>query len=109
MERRFRKRRVLPNLSTMVFLELIQSKLRLSGLSIKNKTMETPMKQKLKTRNNILFTVLNLIQMQNLHLSDYLLIDYPKEKKFRLFILQYPKNKIIEMYILVISLFTGKK
>ena len=65
------------------------------------------MKQILKIRNIISITVLNLIQMQNLDLSDYLLIDYPNFKNFRLFILQYTRKKITKMYILVISFFTG--
>ena len=65
------------------------------------------MKQKLKTRNIILITVLNLIQMQNLDLLDYFLIDYSNLKNFRLFILQYTRKKTIKIYILVISLFTG--
>ena len=43
--------------------------------------MEKSMKQILKTRNIISITVLNLIQMQNIDLSDYLLIDYPNFKK----------------------------
>ena len=54
------------------------------------------MKQILKIRNIISFTVLNLIQMQNLELSDYLFIDYPSLKNFRLFfytIYQKEKNK----------------
>ena len=65
------------------------------------------MKQKLEIRNIISITVLNLIQKQNLDLSDYLLIDYSNLKDFRLFILQYSKKKMIKMYILVISFFTG--
>ena len=38
------------------------------------------MKQILKIRNIISITVLNLIQIQSLELSDYLLIDYPNLK-----------------------------
>ena len=44
------------------------------------------MKQKLKIRNIISITVLNLIQIQNLDLSEYLSIDYPNLKEFRLFV-----------------------
>ena len=69
--------------------------------------MEEPMKKKLKTRNIISITVLNLIQMPNLDLSDYLLTTIQILKNFRFFILQYTKKKVIKMYILVISLFTG--
>ena len=65
------------------------------------------MKQILKTRNIISITVLNLIQMQNLELSDYLLIDYPNLKNFRLFLLQYTRKKATKKYISVVSLFTG--
>ena len=65
------------------------------------------MKQILKIRNIISITVLNLIQMQNLDSSDYLLIDYPNLKNFKLFILQYTRKKTTKMYILVISLFIG--
>ena len=56
--------------------------------------MEKPKKQKLKTRNIISITVLNLIQIQNLDLSDYLLINYPKKNTKKL-------------YILVMSVFPG--
>ena len=69
--------------------------------------MEESMEQILKIRNIISITVLNLIQMQNLDLSDYLLINNPNLKKFRLLILQYTRKKTTKMYILVISLFTG--
>ena len=65
------------------------------------------MKQKLEIKNIISITVLNLIQLQNLVLSENLLIGYPNLKDFRLFILQNIKNKVIKMYILVISFFTG--
>ena len=51
------------------------------------------MKQKLKIRNIISITVLNLTQMQNLDMSEYLSIDYPNLKEFRLFILQNTKKK----------------
>ena len=44
---------------------------------------------------------------QNLELSDYLLIDYPNLKNFRLFLLQYTRRKTTKTYISVISLFTG--
>ena len=69
--------------------------------------MEESMKQILTIRNIISITVLNLIQIQNLDLSEYLLIDYPNLKKIRLFILQYTRKKKIKMCILVIFLFTG--
>ena len=69
--------------------------------------MEEPTKQKLKIRNIILITVLNLIQIQNQGLSEYLLIDYPNLKDFQLYILQYTKKKTIKLNILVISFFTG--
>ena len=43
--------------------------------------------------------------MQNLDLSDYLLIDYPNSKYFRLLLLQYTRKKTTKMYILVIYFF----
>ena len=46
--------------------------------------MEEAMKQKLEIKNIILITVLNLIQLQNLGLSEYILIGYPNLKDFRL-------------------------
>ena len=79
---------------------------RVGCRSVENKTMEEPMKQKLKIRNIISITVLNLIQLQNLDLSEYLLIDYPNLKDFRLLILQNIKRKRSKMYYLVIY-FTG--
>ena len=69
--------------------------------------MEEPMKQKLKTRNIILISVLTLIQMPNLDLSDYLLTTIQILKNLRFLILQHTKKKVIKMYILVVSLFTG--
>ena len=69
----------------------------MSGRSVKNKRMEDSMKQILKIRNIISITVLNLIQTQNLELSDYLLIDYPNLKNFRLFLLQYTRKKTTKM------------
>ena len=69
--------------------------------------MEEPMKQKLEIKNIISITVLNLIQIQNLDLSEKLLIDYPNLKDFQIFIQQYTKKNLIKMYILVISFFTG--
>ena len=65
------------------------------------------MKQKLEIRNINSITVLNLIQIQNPNLSEYLLIVYPNLIEFRLYILQYTKKKTIKTYILVISFFTG--
>ena len=73
----------------------------------KKRTMVELVEQKLKTRNIILITVLSLIQTQNLYLSDYLLIDYPNSKNFRLFILPYTKKKRRKTNILVTSLFIG--
>ena len=73
----------------------------------KKKTIEEPMKQLLKIRNITSITVLSLIQIQNLDLSEYLLIDYPNLKDFRLFKLQYTKKRVIKMYFLVISFFTA--
>ena len=64
------------------------------------------MKPKLDIRNIISVTVLSLIQIQSIGLSEYLLIDYPVLKDFQLFILQYTK-KTIKMYILEISFFTA--
>ena len=58
--------------------------------------MEEPMKQKLEIKNIISITVLNLIQIQNQDLSEYLLVDYPKLKNFRLFILQYTITKVLK-------------
>ena len=51
------------------------------------------MKHKLKIKNIISITVLNLIQIQNLDVSENFSIDYPKLKDFRLFILQYTRKK----------------
>ena len=45
---------------------------------------------------------MNLIQIQNLDLSEYFLIVYPNLIDFRLFILRYTKKKTIRTYILVI-------
>ena len=58
--------------------------------------MEAPMKQKLKIRNIISITVLILMQIHSLDLSEYLLIDYPILKDFRLLILQYTKKKLMK-------------
>ena len=69
--------------------------------------MEEPIKQKLEIHNIISITVLILIQIQNLDLSENLFIYYPSLKDFRLLILQYTKKQVIKMYILVISYFTG--
>ena len=68
--------------------------------------MEEPMKQKLEIKNIISITVLNLIQIKNLDLSEYILIDIPNLKEFGLFILHYIKKEVIKMYILVVSYFT---
>ena len=81
----------------------------MSGRSVKNKTTEEPMKQKLEIRNISSITVLSLIQVQNPDLSEYLLIVYPNLIDFRFFILQYTKKKTTKTYILVISFFTGRK
>ena len=69
--------------------------------------MEESMKQKWKIRNIISITVSNLIQVQNLGLSDYLSIDYPNTKEFRLFILHYTKKKQKKIRILLTFFFTG--
>ena len=58
-----------------------------------NKTIDEPMKQKLKTRNIFLIFVLNLIQMQNLDLPDYLLINYPNSKTSDCLYYNIPERK----------------
>ena len=60
------------------------------------------MKQNLEINNIISISVLNLIQIQNLDLSENLLIGSPNLKDFRLFILQYINKEVIKMYILVV-------
>ena len=80
-----------PDLSTMFLFRRVKN--RLSGRSVKNKKMEEPMKQKLKIRIIISITVLNLIQIQILELSEYLLIDYPSLKDFQLLYYNIPKRK----------------
>ena len=65
--------------------------------------MEESMEQTLKIRNIISITVLNLIQIQNIDLSEHFWIDYPNLKDFRLFTLQYTRKKVIKMFILVTS------
>ena len=65
------------------------------------------MKQKMRIRYTISISVLNLIQIQSLDLSENLLIDYPNLKDFRALNLQYTKKKTIKMYSLVIFFFTG--
>ena len=74
----------------------------MGGRSVKNKTMEEPMNQKLEIRSINSITVLNLIHIQNPDLTEFLLIVYPNLIDFRLFILQYTKKKTIKTYILVI-------
>ena len=64
------------------------------------------MKQNLEMRNINSITVLNLIQIQNPDLSEYLLIIYPNLIDFRLFIQQYIKKKDKNVY-LIISFFNG--
>ena len=54
----------------------------------KNKLMEEPMNQKLEIKNINSSIVLKLIQIQNLDLSEYLSIEYPKLIDFRLFVLK---------------------
>ena len=44
----------------------------MSGRSVKNKRIEESLKQILKIKNIISITVLNLMQIQNLDLSEYL-------------------------------------
>ena len=63
------------------------------------------MKQKFKIRNIISITVLKLIQMQNLYMSQNLLINYPNLKDLRH--IHNTKDKVLKMYILVIPFFTG--
>ena len=65
------------------------------------------MKQKMRIRYTISISVLNLIQIQSLDLSEYLLIDYLNLKAFLVLKLQYSKKKTIKMHSLVISIFTG--
>ena len=55
------------------------------------------MEQILKISKIISITFMNLIQIKNLDLSEYLLIDYPNIKDFRLFILHYSEKKMIKM------------
>ena len=66
-------------------------------------------KQKLKIKNIISITVLILIQLRNLDLSEYFLIEHPNLKNFQLFKLQYTKKKLIKLYFLVNYFFTGQK
>ena len=51
------------------------------------------MKQKLRIRYTFSISVLNLIQIQSLDLSEHLLIDYPNLKDFRVLKLQYEKKR----------------
>ena len=44
---------------------------------------------------------MNLIQIQSLGLSEYLLIDYQNWKDFRLFILQNTKNRLLKIFVLL--------
>ena len=67
-------------------------------------TIEEPMKQKLKIKNITSIIVLNLIQMQNLDLSQYPLIDYQNSKDFHLFKLQYTKKSDINLLVFFFSL-----
>ena len=55
--------------------------------------MEDSKKQIFEIRNIISITVLNLIQMQNLKLSDYLSIDYPNLKTSGCFYYNIPERK----------------
>ena len=89
MERRFEKRNVLPDLSTMFLFRRVKTD---SVIYQKNKLMEEPMKQKLEIKNINSSIVLSLIQIQNLDFSEYLLIEYPKILNFRLFILKKSKK-----------------
>ena len=65
------------------------------------------MKQKLRIRYTFSISVLSLIQIQSLDLSEYLLIDYPNLIDYRVLKLQYTKKKTLKMYSLVFSFFTG--
>ena len=97
----------MPDLLTMFLSRRVKSDI-LWSIS-KNKTMEESMKQNLEIKDIISINVLNLIQEQNLDLSEQLLIDYPNSKDFRLFIYRYTKKKVIKMYTLAISFFTEQK
>ena len=68
----------------------------MSGRSVKNRTTEEQMKKELEIRNINSITVFNLIQIQNLDLSEYLLIFYPNLIEFPLYILQNTKKKTIK-------------
>ena len=68
----------------------------------KKSKKEELLKQKLKLGNIISITVLSLLQIQNLDLSEYLLVDCPNLQSFWLFLLQYTKEKAIKKYILSI-------
>ena len=88
MEKRFQKRRVLP----AYFEEPAQIEWSTSKKQNLGRAYET----RIQIRNIILNTVLILIQITNLDLSEYLLIGYTNLKNFRLFILQYTKKKTIK-------------
>ena len=94
IERKFQKKKSTARFINNIFFE--KRLLRLSGRSVK-KIMEEPVQQKLKTRNINSITVLGLIQIQNIVLSEYLLIDYPNLEKLRLFILQSTKKKMVKI------------
>ena len=67
--------------------------------SISKKTMEEPMKQKLEIKNIISITVLNLIQIQNLDLSEYIFNRYCKFKRIRVvYITRYQKRSDKKVY-----------
>ena len=93
MERRFQKKEYCQIYQPCFYLEeLSQIQWSISKKQNNGRAYET----KLEIKNIISITLLNLIQIQNLDLSEYLLIDYPNLKDFRLFILQYTKKKMIK-------------
>ena len=69
--------------------------------------MAEPIKQKLKIRNIISITVLNLIQIQNLDLSESFIRVSTFKKMSVVFLLQYNRKETIKSNISVISLFNG--
>ena len=99
----FREENCLIYLQCFYLEELGQIQWSISKKQNNGRAYET----KLEIKNIISITLLNLIQIQNLDLSEYLSIDYPYLKDFRLFKLQFTKKKLIKMYILVISFFTS--
>ena len=96
MEKRFQKRSVLQDLSLIFLFRRVNSEWW--SISKKNKTMEEPMKQKLKIQSINSITLLYLIQIQDLNLSKYFLINYSNLKTFWIFILQHTKKNDKDLY-----------